>query len=311
MSEYELIEERLISGTGVMRITQDADFRDIVIYAEVVRLPINLYQNLNFDPPKGFYAHIQQMYDGYVVSSADMNFENEMIRIIPDVCKQVMIGLKCIDNNIVNMLTLLGDDITGVEYSFFPQLTEMTSRPLLVDELVFSCYTDTALRVSQYGLKVVKCTPERDDVPPKPRKPDPIDKLPPGSPIGDISPPYDEEDNFTKPADIDESVPDPDPNPDLPAGDECQRVRCTSAITTTTNGREVRSEVVYGPVTEFFLNPSGGPDGNTRDAILLTCRGLAEFNGAVQPCIPPVTYVWQDAAPEEFISAEIIEATPL
>lgn len=310
MLEYELIEQRIISGTGVMRITADMDYRDVIVYAQVVREPTNKFSNFKYSPPKSFYANITSLSNGSVFEESAMNYSTQIYRLTPDITKQVMVALKCIDDNVVNMLSLLSEAQFPGRFEFFEQLTEMTSLHPLIDEMVFNCYTNTAIALSQYGLKVVKCNPRRDDSPPPPPPPPPFDPVLPGSPLDTISPPYDEEDVFTAPfPDDDPDVP-PEPEPEFPVGEECGRVLVSSAITTTTNGREVREEVVYGPVTDFYYNPSGGAAGNTRDAIILDCRGLYEFNGSIQPCQSPLSYVWQDASPQEFISAEILKVEP-
>lgn len=311
MKQYEFIEDRLISGEGLLRLPQDPKYREFLVYIDIFRNPSTQYLNLTFVPPKGFYAHMQYMFNGYVLDSRDINFAQTFFKITPDLNKQTLIALKCIDEHMTNMLSLIGNSLNETQFTFFEVLKEFNSSPFTLDQLVFSCYTDTALKATLYGLEVQNCDPAEVDQPPPPPKPEPTDPVPPGVPITNITPPYDADDDFTIPNDIDDSEPPTFPPPELPVGVQCQRVLITSAITTISGGREERSEEVYGEVTEFFYNPSGGPAGNTKDAILVRSRGLVEFNGAVQPCGNPTTFVWQDAESDDFVSAEVISAEPI
>ena len=303
--------ERIVSGTASISIPAEWErFREIYLYVDVVRPPTVEYKNLNYTPPRSRYGTITILAKGdYTRDAQSIDFERQRIQLFALQTSQNFLALVCALDNILDSFANLADALPDIfPISVNNGIEGFDYEAVDFDRCVVTCYADTALRILLQGIPLEQCDPTDGLPQPPPPPPPPPEKVPPGTPVT-ITPPQDgEPPELNEPFEGDEEDGD---DLEFPIGEACLRYLCTSAITTTTNGREVRSEVVYGEVTEFFYNPSGGASGNTREAILLTCRGLAEFNGQVQPCINPVTYVWQDAAPEEFVSAEIINVVPV
>jgi hypothetical protein len=308
-----MIEEitRIISGTATIIIPPEWErFREVYLYSDVVRDPTNKYLNLNYTPPKSRYATVTVLAKGgYVRKDIPIEFEQQRVKLFALQTSQNFLAQICALDNVLDSIANLAAALPDVfPISVNNGIEDFGYEAVDFDRCVLTCYADTALRIVLQGIPLEQCDPTDGLPSPPPLPPPPPDKVPPGTPV-EITPPQEFE-----PEELNQPFPgddDGDEEFEFPFGDECSKYICTSAITTTTNGRQVRSEAVYGEIRAFFYNPSGGPSGNSRDAIILDCRGLAEFEGNPLPCGDEVSFVWQDAAPEEFVSAEIINIVPI
>lgn len=213
MPDYELIQERIISGTGVLRVPRNKqDNRHSVLYLDVIRPPRNRYLNKNWNPSKGKYAYITYLRNDYVIGNADMEFEKYAIDSIADIAGQTLIALKCFVEATANAFQLLGNAL-GAPIGVNPNLIkDYENLDLLWDEIRIKCYADTAIQARLYRLKYDSCREDYDRRRRPPPPPPPRPPLPPGTPIGDISPPYEPdeddpyEDNYTDPYEGDETA---------------------------------------------------------------------------------------------------------
>lgn len=301
---------RRVSGTASISIPTDWErFREVYLYLDVVRQPSNLYVNRNWAPDKTLYAQITTMAkDKYVSRQFSMEYESQVFTLYRYQDNQIFLAQVCaleaILVSIVNLSVAIPDTFP---INYTNPLEDFTYPAIDFDRCVIKCYADTALNITLVGVPLEQCK-ETDGTPQPPPPPGTEDEeFDQGEPITITPPQENEPPEFNEPFEGDEE----EGELEFPFGEECEKYLCTSAITTQSSGREVRSEVVYGPIRNFFYNPSGGPDGNTRDAIILECRELAEFNGFPLPCGNEVSYVWQDADPADFISAEIINVVPV
>jgi len=215
-----LLDERLISGKGVLKIPSEArKLRYFRVFFDVVRPPKNPYLSQEWNPPQGLYARMVYRRDGYVQSSDSLKFKREERRFIADIAGQSLIATKCAYEgtliSFANLATGLGLTVTAVT----DLIQDFQTLQLSWDEILFACYSDTALQVRLYGTDYDYCnedpTPPNDPPPPPP----PLPELPPGTPIGDISPPYDPDTN-------DDGNTQPYPDDSIPAPPELPGVTC-------------------------------------------------------------------------------------
>ena len=219
VAEFELIEERKISGKGLLRVPPDEDKnRSYILYASVVRQPKNAYKNFNYNPPKSRYGILTFMRKEYVLSNASIDYEQQAYDGVNDIAGQTLLALKCANNAILQSIFNLSVALAATPggqglqpVNFNNVIKEYTNLRLAWDECRLMCYADTAINLRLYRLKYDVCNEEFDDDNPPPPPPPPPPPTPPGEPILDISPPYSPEDN-----DNNDSIPYPGDNPPPP-----------------------------------------------------------------------------------------------
>jgi hypothetical protein len=238
-----------------------------------------------------------------------MDYERIRKDLILDVSAQTLLAVKCAYEGTLLSFANLASALGLPVISIVDLVKPMESLNLVADSLQIRCELDTALQVRLFQRELITCDPDNVKQPRQPPPPPPQQQLPPGEPIGDISPPYDEDDDITQPDPIDEA-PDPPPPFELPTGEECQQVRVTASIRTT-NGNELRSDIFYGPVSKFEFR-FGSDVGSTRNAIIIESYGLAVFQGNLQPCLfSAIEQIFIGVDPQEYVSHQLIEVTPL
>jgi len=216
MADYELVEERLISGKGVLRVPDNpVKNRSAVLYLDVIREPRNKYVNLNWNPYRSRFASLVFRRDDYVIGTATMEFEQQAYDSIADISGQNLIAIKCMYEGIlisfVNLAVAQGFVLT----SYTDLIKDYESLSLGWEEVLIQCYADTAIQARLYRLEYDFCDPDKN----KQRKPPPppprLPKVPPGTSIGDISRPYDDDDDDgnTVPYEGDDTPPPP---PEMP-----------------------------------------------------------------------------------------------
>lgn len=219
MAEYVQEQDRLISGKGQLKIVADpVKFRHAYVLLDVIRPPTNLYLNYNYNPPRSRYATLTFRRQGYVVDTCSMEFERERVDIVNDITGQNLIAIKCAYDGIlqtfVNLSIALANTPGGVGLQPITKVDAIKDYEYLTlawDEILIKCYADTALQVRLFTLLHDTCDPEKDKGKEPPPPPPPLPKLPAGTPIGNISPPYDDPDtdDETEPNPLDEIAPTP------------------------------------------------------------------------------------------------------
>lgn len=236
MAEWETVEERDISGKGVLRVpSANVKNRAYVLFATVIREPSNPYLNLNYNPPRARYATLCFMRQGYLVDSKSIDFEKQVWDGVNDISGQTLIAVKCAYQGIletfVNLSVGLSQTPGGVGLFYTTvedKIKDYESLRLAWDEVRVVCYADTALSLRLDVLEYDVCDSSRDKDRTPPPSPPPRDKVPPGIPIGEISPPYDgdDDDGNTVPFPYDES---PDPPADT-EGEPCAPYRLNFSV---------------------------------------------------------------------------------
>lgn len=286
MADYELLEERLISGRGVLRLPDNPGIsRHSILYLDVIREPRNKYYNGNWNPVRSRYATLVFRRQGYVISASSMEYDSLAVDGIADISGQNLIALKCAYEGIlisfVNLATAQGLVLT----SYTDLIQNYESLDLGWDEVLIQCYADTALQARLFRLEYDFCDPEKNNQKKPPPPPPRLPKVPPGTAIGDISPPYDGEDDNgnTDPFDGDTTPPPPPPEPE-----SCDRLLITVRVTfqngTVVNvvGVNASGGQQYAPV----LGASVQVDGSTTRALVQggslvgasTCDGTTNYS---------------------------------
>jgi hypothetical protein len=225
VSEYVKLEERKISGKGVLKVPPTAlKYRYYVMYVDLLRTPSNRYLSRDWNPDKSVYARMAFRRDEYVQFDQIIEYEKQQFTYVNDICGQTLIAVKCSYEGILQSFVNLVNGMAGTPggigifvTSVDNKIEDFKNLALGWDEILFKCYGDAALLVRFYGADYYKCNPDEetsDYPPPPPPAPPPV---PPGTPITDISPPYD-------PSDDDDNNTEPFPGDvpfELPFGEAC------------------------------------------------------------------------------------------
>lgn len=270
MAVWQLAEERLLSGKGVLQITGFTDpFRQAILYADVVRPPRQRYVNLEYNPPKSFYARIAFCRDDYVVHYATMEADRQLFDTVNDVCGQTLIAVKCAYDGILESFDRQNAALGLVVLPRDDLIQDYANLRLAWNKIRVVCYKDCAIRLQLWVLPYDVCDVSRNEEQPPPESPPPPTPVPPGQPIGNISPPYDDASNDggdSVPNSIDEFE-DPLGLPGEPCSKYLVVIRHNQNYGTPTIERDA---TVYGEVTGVRIVPSGGAN-----ALQLECRGWA------------------------------------
>ena len=217
MAEYELIEQRLISGKGVLKIPADKrKMRHYVLYADMVRLATSYYASFDWSPGKGLLARLMFYRDGYLLDTDQMVVDKQQWQWTNDPSGQQLIALKCayagVLQSFINTDTALGLIVTHVS----DQIKDYDNLRTIWHTLYIKCHGNFAIEFKLYALPYDTCDPEKNRDKPPPPPPPPPPRVPPPTPIGNISPPYDTDTSDggnTEPYDGDNQPP---PADDLP-----------------------------------------------------------------------------------------------
>jgi len=280
VAEWETIQERLISGKGVLKVPTDVKKnRAYVLFATVIREPRNKYLSFNWNPAKSRYGNLVFLREGYVVDTLPIEFTKQVFDGINDISGQTLIALKCayvgVLDSLVNLSLAIGGTPGGIgitPISYVDEIKDYENLRLAWDEVRLQCYADTAISLRLDRLKYDSCSPDKDKDNPPPPPPPPEDNppIPPGTPIVNISDPYDgTDDGNTVPFEGDEF-----PTPPGEGGD-CAPVTVTiiateyNAIGDPTGGTTTSNIAVFGPVFGVRTVPSG-----SQVQFEIDCRGI-------------------------------------
>lgn len=260
MAEYELIESRTISGKGVLKIPADKkENRVFILYADVVRPPKNSYGNFNYNPVRGKYGFLTFLRGGYVINSASIDYRKQAYNSVNDYSGQTLIAIKCMYRGIMDMFDRLENALTLPPLTTEDLIKDYENLRLSWDECRLVAYADSGITLRLYSLSYDICTTDFNADIPFPSPPS-LPDVPSGTPIEDISPAYDGEDDggSTQPFDTDSVPPE---NPDL--GGECEAGTLKITVTVSTQGFVSTGDIrvaLYGPVSQEFRVKPGSPN---------------------------------------------------
>jgi hypothetical protein len=275
--KFEQIEDRLISGLGILQIPQDKEYRAFRIYVDIIREPDPDYLNFKYNPERGNYCNIAYMHDGYVRYYDTVEFDKQEFLYYPrGVEAYIATALACLFQIVFDKLDTL---LTAAGIPPVPGSAEpVPIEPVIegLTEILFSCRDSTALQVRLFGLKDDIACPEGEPTPKEPPElPPPLPPVPSDAGI-EVSPPYDRDtsdDGNTKPFNED-TVPPP-LIPDFPTGEECAVYLVTLTWEPTTAGNVGNfSFICYGEIADIYVEPAGtNIDGEKNGIIHAVHRG--------------------------------------
>ena len=277
MAEFEQVEERLISGKGVLRVPESAlDSRVWILYLDVIRPPSSEYKEFNWSPPQSLYARLTYLRAGYVQTFDLMRFNREQRTYINDITGQNLRAIKCAYEGTLQTFFNLGNALSLPSISITNLVKDYESLSLSWDEIRFVCYGGTALQARFFKLDFDACNPDNDRTKRLPPPLPPLPLLPPNTPIGSISLPYDENDDDTEPFDGDQFEEE-----ELePPGEEC--VLYNIVVRHGQNYGEPfieRAATVYGQVLGVRIIAVSG----VQNAVQVNSRGFFNSNSPT-PC---------------------------
>lgn len=270
VKELEQNAERLISGTGVLRLNpQSGDTRYVRIYIDVIRFPKEPYLSNKYSPQRSRYATMSAMRQDYVIAEMTIDYAKRSFDFVHDLTGQNLIAVKCqykgVLESFVNLGTALGLTVTQVE----DKIKDYAFLDNSWDELQFRCEPGVALQVRAWTLQYDDDCESADKKKPPPPPP-PLPPVPPGMPIGDISPPY-PDDPTTSPDPLDSELFPPEP-PD--EGEECQSYRVTYNFINTSGTFIFRDVAIFGKYKETLTFTEVSPD---TYEVRMPCQGAISF----------------------------------
>ena len=228
MPELELVEERLISGVGVLRVplgTLDGRYYRLCI--DVIRQVPQPFESFKYTPTRSRYCTLSFMRDGYVIQEETVDYKKRCFDFVSDIAGLARIAIKCMYKGLLETFVNLGNALILIPFVVDDKIADYEHLNLFWDEVLVTCEGTTAVQVRLFILNHADDCESSDPFRPPP-PPNPLPEVPPGTGIGNISLPYDL-DPFTRPNELDEDVPTP------PEGEECAIYRIDYQYTTTGN----------------------------------------------------------------------------
>lgn len=199
------IEERLISGSGLLRMPSvESAVRYFSVLVDVVREPSETNRSFRYSPYRQRFATMVGLRDGYVLFEQAIDYTRRRFDYLVSQAGQNLIALKCSHKQNLTKFEELGAAPEDSNIAEFADLSFMW------DELRFVCYADTAIQVRLFQDVYDECGDTYVQKEP-PVPPEPLPPVPPGTDIPDISPPYPVDDTVTDPFPGDTFPPDPPP----------------------------------------------------------------------------------------------------
>jgi hypothetical protein len=277
---FLLREERIISGSGVLRVPpENWGDRAFALYFNVIREVPQPNPSFKYIPERSRYATINLMQDGYVVEELTLDFPKRVFYRIADPSGQALFYAKCAFSSTIQTIVSLGLALDLEFEEFEPSADENKDfQPLRLpwNEVFVRCEGSTALQVLLYSVPYATC--DFGELTIAPPIPDEItERVPPGETIGDISPPYEEDDDITDPAEIDQ----PEPGTGQ-TGTPCA-IWIVDWTVTQSNGQSLSGSTnVRAPFTEQLVveNFNGVP----RDLFLVSASS-ASSGSTTEQCV--------------------------
>lgn len=310
LTDYELIEDRLISGRGLLQIPQDDDWRNFYVFVDLIRTPNREFDSSKYNPSKSEYAKMLWLQANYVVRETAVNFPQQ--RFTHPAQDDVGYLIPYLDCNFTGIGDALAAIATRVGLTVLPRETFYEVSPLRngVDSINFVCRDSSALQVRLYGIKVHKpCGESFDKKKPPPTPPPSLPPVPKDEGIG-VSPPYSSPDDggATIPNELD--VID---TPNIfPVGDTCEEVLVTFrySVESSSTG-EVRvlngSVVGFGPVEDVFMTPTPPSNFGQPVNFVLRGRGVQGITGCLSSESNTV-FFGTSGATDAYLTFEVLTA---
>lgn len=260
MADIELIQERLISGTGLLRVPAEAEnIRYLRLNIDVIREVAQPFNSNKWSPSRSRYCTLVFMRNEYVIQEEAVDYPRRQYEWVSDSPGQALNAVKCAYKGTLQTFVNLGIALNLVPISVTNLIEEYSNLPLLWDEVRVVCEGTTAVQVRLYSLEYDdECLTQNEQELPPPEPPEP--PVLPDVPIPDISLPYDDDD-ITSPAPIDD-IPEEPPL----EGEECTAYNVLILAGSVSQPDLALSVQVWGEVGAARLAPG------TDTVIELFCR---------------------------------------
>lgn len=314
MPDFELFQERTISGKGVLRVPSElTKRRAVVLYCDLVRPPTSPYYNANYNPPQSMYGFLTFLREGYVIDEAKIHYKQQSWDAVPDITAQNLIAIKCMYKGVLQSYVNLATALSLPVISVTDLIKDYEYLDLMWDEVRVVCYADAALKLRLYALPNDKCQDDADK-PRKPPKPPAIPPVPPGTPI-EVDEPY--EDDPENPDDVTDPY-EGDDYPPGPGGETCVKYDISWSVYDSLLGRSQSGTTqVWGEVEDIYIttNPAEmDRPGYFGDQIQYgaLCRGETAGNSPCQPNLVRVRFHGQVGNTTQFTDEvhDITESSP-
>ena len=300
--EFVEIEDRLISGLGILQIPEDPKWRYFRIYVNLIRDPDPDFRNNKWNPNRGEFAKMTWVSQNYVYREHVLNYEKEVFELPAEECAGFITSpISCLFQGVFDLLEVITVLVGG---TVIPPGNPIPFEAvkLLPTQIQFACRDGCAIQVVLQGLEQDVACPEGDPSPKEGDKPpNELPKVPVGEAI-DTSAPYD------PPDDNGNTVPDPidevAPPPDFPVGDECQEMTITILWETQIDppGNEVVKQY-YGEINSIDLVID-----SVSARVIINSRG--EVDSPFCQSSPQDDVFISLSDPAQFINYELISIVP-
>lgn len=292
------IEERLISGTGVLRMPPgESAARYYSVLIDIIRLPTDINRSFRYNPFRQRFCTMVGLRNDYVVFETAIDYTKRRFDYLVNEPGQVLIALKCSHKQSLARFTALG--ASGAESN----IEAFSNLEMLWDELRFVCYNDTAIQVRLFQDLYDDCGDDYMSKEPPPPPP-PLPEVPPGTAIPEVSPPYPDGDDITTPYPGDgEEEPEGGDTGDTEPG----TFYVVSYEWKQFPGGSILSEFVFafGVIGDIRLK-SGAPD-----IFQLWCQG--KITNPSAPGTPLPSPQWVDIATRAYnttVDLEVVDVSP-
>jgi hypothetical protein len=188
MEQFKKIKEVNFSGKFPLQLS-NADLKDaraVCIDTQVLRRPSSPYFSNKSNPPNGYLGNFCRVEDGMVLDKNEIVFEKQRFLFLPCTDSQLIPTMLCLRDDVFELLLEIAVKVgVPVIPAIDPYLLKL--RPLFpgLSQMLFSCYADTALKVTVQLLKYEICNANGNDIPdpPQPLPPAGFTQIPAGEPV--------------------------------------------------------------------------------------------------------------------------------
>lgn len=265
-----------MSGTGVLRFPSDnTKLRYVSILADVIREPLARSPSFRYSPSRERFATMVMLRKGYVIAEAPIDYKRRRFDFVLDQSGQTLIAVKCAYEGILTTFFNLGNALALPSISVTNLIQDFTNLNMAWDECQFVMEGSTLLQVRLFGDEYERCNDASVDEKKPPPPPNPLPPVSPGVGVGDISPPYDDDDTVTNPNPID-SV----PAPEFPQGNRCSRYSVFVTCRDNNNSLFSDTSQFFGEIEYVGIDPA------QPTAMIVRSHGLILGSGS--PCLETV-----------------------
>lgn len=156
---FELVESRVISGKGIIKIPPFDDYRYLYLYLDLVRDPKVNFSSSKTNPDRSEYAKITWMRSLRVVREDSMNYEGQVLEWDIDSCGYLASYLVCAFAEVISYLDYLAPFIPAPPLPTSPTdrlyAEPMRSTPEVINVV---CRSTSAVKCTLYALKYdIRC----------------------------------------------------------------------------------------------------------------------------------------------------------